>query len=149
MKNEQTIIKQELKDLDIFFNEVVYLDENGIEQVDFEKMEKYFGKEQTENVKAIEQSSIQAEQCDQVSNLSVTRATSGSFSSCMKEALIDYLGVSAVQAMLTGGVWTYFKKKAWKEAAKLAIKLGVGTNAVALAATFMYYGGKCAYKYGI
>jgi len=138
----------EAQELDIFFNEVVYLDENGVEQVDYEKMEKYFGKTQTETVKEIEKSSIEAQKCTQSNNLLLARS-SGTFSSCMKDALMDYLGVSAVQAMITGGVWTYLKKKAWKEAAKLAVKLGLGTNAVTLAATFMFYGGKCAYKYGI
>lgn len=147
---KESQVSQELQDLDVFFNEVVYLDENGLEKVNYEKMEKIFGKEQTENVQAIEQSAVQAKECSQGNKMSLARSSSkGTFSSCMKEALMDYLGVSAVQAMLTGGVWTYFQKKAWKEAAKLAIKLGVGTNAVALAATFMFYGGKCAYKHGI
>lgn len=148
--NAKGITSEELtteQELDLFFSKAVYVDENGVEQIDFNQMEKLFGKEQTENVKAIKVSAEQAMQCD--SPIQPKAAKTGTFSSCMKEALLDYFGVSAVQAMLTGGVWGYLEKKAWKEAAKLAVKLGLGTNAVTLAATFIYYGGKCAYKYGI
>lgn len=157
--NATEITSEEIKmkqELDMFFNEVVYIDENGVEQIDFNQMEKLFGKEQTENVKLIEASAEQAKLCDNpiiqskaADSIQSRAATTVSFSSCMKEALLDYLGVSAVQAMLTGGVWYYLTQKAWKEAAELAVRLGIGTNAVALAATFIYYGGKCAYKYGI
>ena len=44
-------------------------------------------------------------------------------------ALKDYFGVALVEAALTGGLWGYWKKKAYKEAAKLLVKIGVGTNA--------------------
>ncbi len=53
----------------------------------------------------------------------------GTFKSCMIGALKDYIGVALVEAALTGGLWGYLKKKAYKEAAKLLVKIGVGTNA--------------------
>ena len=45
------------------------------------------------------------------------------------------------------GLWTYLQKKAYKEAAKLLVKFAIGTNAVALAGTIIYYGGKCTWQH--
>lgn len=80
------------QELDLFFSKAVYVDENGVEQIDFNQMEKLFGKEQTENVKAIKVSAEHAMQCD--SPIQPKAAKTGTFSSCMKEALLDYFGVS-------------------------------------------------------
>ncbi|WP_380162902.1 hypothetical protein [Kroppenstedtia sanguinis] len=63
---------------------------------------------------------------------------------CMKSSLMDFFGVNAFQAMLNGGIANYIKKKAWKEAAKIAAKYFAGSSVAGLAATLAYYSGKCA-----
>jgi len=68
-----------------------------------------------------------------------------SFWGCMKSNLMDYFGVNAVQAAINGGIANYIKKKAWKEAAKLAAKYFVGTTVAGLISTFIYFSGKCAF----
>ena len=56
---------------------------------------------------------------------------------------MDFFGVSAVQAAINGGIANYIKKKAWKEAAKLAAKYFVGTTVAGLISTFIYFSTKC------
>ncbi|MEK4677551.1 MULTISPECIES: hypothetical protein [Bacillus] len=67
---------------------------------------------------------------------------------CMVDAIKDHFGVAAVTAALEGGLWAYLEKRAYKEAAKLLVKFAIGSNAVGLASTLIYYGGKCTYQNG-
>jgi len=63
---------------------------------------------------------------------------------CMKSALLDYFGVNIFESLIGGGVLTYIKAKAWKEAAKLIIRYVPGVSVISLVATLVYYSGKCA-----
>jgi len=67
-----------------------------------------------------------------------------SFWGCMKDSLLDYFGFNAFNAMVNAGIYSYIKKKAWKDAAKIAARFFVGASAGGLAITLAYYGGKCA-----
>ncbi|WP_249597511.1 hypothetical protein [Peribacillus frigoritolerans] len=56
----------------------------------------------------------------------------------MLSALKDHFGVA-----MTGGLWAYLEKKAYKEAAKLLVKIGVGGNAIGLASILTWYSARC------
>lgn len=66
-----------------------------------------------------------------------------SWKSCMISALKDHFGVAIIEVALTGGLWAYLEKKAWKEAAKLLLKIGIGGNAIGAVSFMTWYSVKC------
>ncbi|MEI2472188.1 hypothetical protein ACIQX3_11465 [Peribacillus frigoritolerans] len=54
----------------------------------------------------------------------------------------NHFGVALIliEVAMTGGLWAYLQKKAYKEAAKLLIKIDIGGNAIGLAATLTWHG---------
>ena len=126
-----------------YLMEEAYILEDGIGTFDFEKVEAEFGKEtRTE----LERMTVGVETGP--SSGPVIIADNPGWKACMIAAIKDHFGVAFVTAALEGGLWAYLEKKAYKEAAKLLVKFAVGTNAVALAGTLIYYGGKCTYLHG-
>ena len=68
-----------------------------------------------------------------------------SFWGCMKNKLIDYIGINAYTAAVAGGLKSFISKKAWKAAAKLIIKTGIkGLGVAAIAAQLAYDTVVCA-----
>jgi hypothetical protein len=69
-----------------------------------------------------------------------------SWKSCMISALKDHFGVALVEVAIHGGLWSYLQKKAYKEAAKLLIKIGIGGNVIGMTAFLSWYGVSCIGK---
>lgn len=127
-----------------FLMEEALIIENGERTFDFEKIENEFGKEVKDEIKML---TVDA-QIWQVQPGAITLAANQPWKDCMVGAIKDHFGVALVTAALEGGLWAYLEKKAYKEAAKLLVKFAVGTNAVGIAGTLIYYGGKCTWKHG-
>ncbi|MCQ6289050.1 hypothetical protein [Bacillus cereus] len=108
-----------------FLNEEALVIQNGERVFDFNKIENKYGANYANNLK---NDIVMIEE--------------------MNDAIKDHFGVAAVTAALEGGLWAYLQKKAYKEAAKLLVRFAVGSNAVGLAGTLVYYGGKCTYQHG-
>lgn len=114
-------------------------DEQGnIIGIDIDKIESKYGKSE-----ALEKLKNELKENNTESNSDVIQTAS--WWGCMKSSLIDYFGVNAVQAAINGGIANYIKRKAWKEAAKLAAKYFVGSSAAGLVATFTYFSTKCTF----
>lgn len=137
-----TEIAEQLK----FLNEEALIIQNGERTFDFNKIESKYGSDFANNLK--NNITIVGElNSDKATDL-WKRHKRSAWTDCMIDAIKDHFGVAAVTAALEGGLWTYLQKKTYKEAAKLLVKFAVGSNAVGLAGTLIYYGGKCTYQYG-
>lgn len=69
----------------------------------------------------------------------------GAWLTCMKNNLLDWLGITTLTALISTGLIKYIEKKSWQEAAKLMLKfVGVKSTVVGLVATLTYYSVKCA-----
>lgn len=123
---EEQKVNNIANDLEFIMEEAV-ITKNGVETLDFNKLESYFGERTTNEIKSL--TINYTEDSALLHKNFVTQVSKGTFKSCMIGALKDYFGVALVEAALTGGLWGYLKKKAYKEAAKLLVKIGVGTNA--------------------
>lgn len=149
LTTEQEKQVDEIADQLKFLNEEALIIQDGNRTFDFQKIENKYGTEFTNMLK----SDINA--VGAIASQAYTGPMDfkdgvqySAWTNCMVDALKDHFGVSIVTAALEGGLWAYLQKKAYKEAAKLLVKFALGTNAVALAGTLIYYGGKCTYTHG-
>lgn len=78
-----------------------------------------------------------------VKGYAVSAAAEGTWGDCMIDALKDHFGIALIEVALTGGLWGYLEKKAYKEAAKLLLKIGIGGNVIGLTAFLTWYSAKC------
>ncbi|PEQ08684.1 hypothetical protein [Bacillus toyonensis] len=133
-----------------FLNEEALVVQNGERIFDFNKIENIYGADYANNLKndITMIDGINADKAKNPFHRSKQIAWTSAWTDCMVDAIKDHFGVAAVTAALQGGLWAYLQKKAYKEAAKLLVKFAVGSNAVGLAGTLIYYGGKCTYQYG-
>ncbi|MEK4683944.1 hypothetical protein MKY89_30080 [Bacillus sp. FSL W7-1294] len=133
-QDEQNIV--ELAEAFQFMHEeaAIYNDKGQIIDFDFNKIEAKYGKH----------ASLDALKQQVESDKSKNGRVKRDFVGCIKESLMDFFGVNAVQAAINGGLSYYLEKKLWKEAAKIGVKFFVGSNVAGLAGTLAYYGGKCA-----
>ncbi|MCG7315394.1 hypothetical protein MHL30_20115 [Priestia flexa] len=144
---EEELVEELAAQLEFLMEEALVV-ENGLRTFDFEKIEDEFGKEVRDEIEMLTVGLQPVENTkSRNGNLMVT-ASNEAWKSCMIGAIKDHFGVAMVTAALEGGLWAYLEKKAYKEAAKLLVKFAVGSNAVGLAGTLIYYGGVCTYKYG-
>ncbi|MBD1373978.1 hypothetical protein IC620_16675 [Hazenella sp. IB182357] len=129
-----------------FLMEEALIVENGVHTYDFDKIEKEFGAEFSNELKAmtVDYKPIMP---NVTKNIQAASSDWENWKGCMTGALMDHFGVTAVTAAIEGGLWAYLKKKAFTEAAKLLLKAAVGGNAVAIAGTLIYYAGTCTAKY--
>ena len=129
-----------------FLNEEALVIQNGERVFDFNKIENKYGANYANNLK---NDIVMIEEInDAKAKNPFHRYKRSAWTDCMIDAIKDHFGVAAVTAALEGGLWAYLQKKAYKEAAKLLVKFAVGSNAVGLAGTLVYYGGKCTYQHG-
>ncbi|MCQ6531130.1 hypothetical protein [Bacillus mycoides] len=129
-----------------FLNEEALVVQNGEQVFDFNKIENKYGADYANNLKN-DITMVEGINADKAKN-PFNRYKRSAWTDCMVDAIKDHFGVAAVTAALEGGLWVYLQKKAYKEAAKLLVKFAVGSNAVGLAGTLVYYGGKCTYQHG-
>ncbi|MBU8568305.1 hypothetical protein KM914_18160 [Virgibacillus pantothenticus] len=138
------------EDLEFLMEEAAIYDTNNhLVGFDFEKLENKFGniKEFNELQQEIENgNSVVCENDEEVMPLAASRKKG--WKPCMTEALKDHFGIVAIEAVLTGGFWAYLEKKAYKEAAKLLIKIGIGGNVLGATAFLTYYSAKCLKETG-
>ncbi|MBG9582314.1 hypothetical protein ABE42_24595, partial [Bacillus thuringiensis] len=123
-----------------FLNEEALVIQNGERVFDFNKIENKYGANYANNLK--NDIVMIEEMNDAKAKNPFHRYKRSAWTDCMIDAIKDHFGVAAVTAALEGGLWAYLQKKAYKEAAKLLVKFAVGSNAVGLAGTLVYYGGK-------
>ncbi|PDZ44678.1 hypothetical protein [Bacillus wiedmannii] len=129
-----------------FLNEEALVIQNGERVLDFNKIENKYGANYANSLK--NDIVMIEEMNDAKAKNPFHRYKRSAWTDCMVDAIKDHFGVAAVTAALEGGLWAYLQKKAYKEAAKLLVKFAVGSNAVGLAGTLVYYGGKCTYQHG-
>ncbi|MEB9692514.1 hypothetical protein P4J63_31745 [Bacillus cereus] len=129
-----------------FLNEEALVIQNGERVFDFNKIENKYGANYANNLK--NDIVMIEEMNDAKAKNPFHRYKRSAWTDCMIDAIKDHFGVAAVTAALEGGLWAYLQKKAYKEAAKLLVRFAVGSNAVGLAGTLVYYGGKCTYQHG-
>ncbi|MCE5170298.1 hypothetical protein LQV63_13360 [Paenibacillus profundus] len=122
------------EELAFIFEEASTL-KDGLFVLDTEKIEQRFGKDQVEGIALL---------VEFINSTAPGSMSTFSFGSCMLDALKDYLGISVVEAALSGGLYAYLVKKAWKDAAKLLVRYAITMNVAGLTATLIFYSGKCA-----
>ncbi|MFE4242081.1 hypothetical protein [Peribacillus butanolivorans] len=143
-KESEEVAKLE-KNLKFLMEEAaIYDSENNVVGFHFDKLEAEFG--EIDELKILQQE-IETSSCElaetTVINSIQPLAAKKSWKSCMVASLKDHFGVALIEVAMTGGLWAYLQKKAYKEAAKLLIKIGIGGNAIGLAATLTWYGTRC------
>lgn len=122
--------------LEFMYEEATIKDESGnVVDLDFDKIRGEYGdSEDLQKLEAIIEDEKQSQ-----SDISTF-----SWGDCMLEAVADFLGVSAVGSLISGGIMALFKKRAWVAAAKLIIKtFGAQFTVAALAGTLAYFSVKC------
>jgi len=139
---ESQQVEQLAKDLEFLMEEAAIYDSQGkLINFDFEKLETKFGVlPEFEFLKEKINTSLNSH--DSGSNELMAMAEGG-WKSCMWEALKDHFGVTMINLAINGGLWKYVEKKAYKEAAKLLIKIGVGGNIIGLTSILVYYSADC------
>ncbi|MGD6846349.1 hypothetical protein [Rossellomorea aquimaris] len=132
-------------DLEFLMEEAAIYDAEGsVIGFDFEKLEAEFGK-----VKELDMLEKEINSASRKGNSPMMAASiqplaaKKTWKGCMIGALKDHFGVAIIEVAMTGGLWAYLEKKAYKEAAKLLIKIGVGGNAIGMVAFLTYYSAKC------
>lgn len=133
-------------DLEFLMEEAAIYDSEGrVIGFDFAKLEEEFGKVKELDMLEQEINSASSEglilmlAAQSIQPLAAKKTWKG----CMIGALKDHFGVAIIEVAMTGGLWAYLEKKAYKEAAKLLIKIGVGGNAIGMVAFLTYYSAKC------
>ncbi|WP_226672118.1 hypothetical protein [Rossellomorea aquimaris] len=133
-------------DLEFLMEEAaIYDGDDQIIGFDFDKLEEKFG--EVKELDLLEQE-ILSESREELRPLMAVQsiqplAAKKTWKGCMIGALKDHFGVALIEVAMTGGLWAYLEKKAYKEAAKLLIKIGVGGNAIGMVAFLTYYSAKC------
>ncbi|MGM0940345.1 MAG: hypothetical protein ACQEWU_05145 [Bacillota bacterium] len=144
-EQEDQEVLQLAKDLEFLMEEAAIYDSNDLViGFDFELLEKRFGdvKEFKELEQEIKNDENEYIKCETASEITTLRAKKG-WKPCMIDAIKDHFGVAIIEAVLTGGFWAYLEKKAYKEAAKVLVKIGIGGNIIAATSFLIYYSGKC------
>ncbi|WP_197715128.1 hypothetical protein [Priestia endophytica] len=147
-KSEESEQVDELaEDLEFLMEEAaIYDSENNVVGFHFDKLEDRFG--EVEELKMLQQE-IESSSCELVETTTTENnsvqplAAKKTWKGCMIDSLKDHFGVAIIEVAMTGGLWAYLEQKAYKEAAKLLIKIGVGGNVIGLAAFLTYYSAKC------
>ncbi|AWG44735.1 hypothetical protein [Priestia filamentosa] len=144
-ENEQ--VDELAEDLEFLMEEAaIYDSENNVVGFHFDKLEDRFG--EVEELKMLQQE-IESSSCELVETTTTETnsvqplAAKKTWKGCMIDSLKDHFGVAIIEVAMTGGLWAYLEQKAYKEAAKLLIKIGVGGNVIGLAAFLTYYSAKC------
>lgn len=112
-------------------NKVDY--QGNIRNIDFKMLRNYFGN---------------SELIDTLEKEFKYNKENRTWTSCMLSAIKDQIGVSAISALMVGGLVSFLQKKAWKEAAKLIIKVvgkGVVGGVFVWAGFFAYYSVICMF----
>jgi hypothetical protein len=132
-------------DLEFLMEEAAIYDAEGsVIGFDFEKLEAEFGKVKELDMLEKEINSESRKGNSPMMAASIQPlAAKKTWKGCMIGALKDHFGVAIIEVAMTGGLWAYLEKKAYKEAAKLLIKIGVGGNAIGMVAFLTYYSAKC------
>jgi hypothetical protein len=138
-ESENAEVEQLADDLEFLMEEVAIYGENGnVVNFDFDMLEERFGYSvEFEMLKE----EIDAYNATQENNSGEIQLFS--WKSCMISALKDHFGVALVNVAINGGLWAYLEKKAYKEAAKLLVKIGIGGNLIGLTAFLSWYGVTC------
>lgn len=119
----------------------IYDEAGNVTNFDFQALENEFGN--LEEFQLLEKE-IENDSNKNLSNENqITTYATTTWKGCMTEALKDHFGIAVIEAALTGGFWAYLEKKAYKEAAKLLLKIGIGGNIIGLTAFLTYYSAKC------
>lgn len=143
MTKENEQVEQLADDLEFLMEEAAIYDSHGnLINFDFEKLEAKFGL-LPEFELLEEEINTSLNSYNSASYEVMAMAKNHSWKSCMWDALKDHFGVTMVNLAINGGLWKYVEKKAYKEAARLLIKIGIGGNVVGLSAILIYYSAKC------
>lgn len=150
MKNQEKEVEKLAEDIQFVMEEATIRNSNGeVIDFDFDKLENRFGKLQDFemlkneiNNDKLSNNEINKKQCTNINSLKPLAAKS--WKSCMVDALKDHFGVKIIEIAFEGGLWSYLERRAYKEAAKLLVKIAVGSNVVGVVAFLTYYGAKCA-----
>lgn len=134
-------VEEVAQDLEFLMEEATIYDEDGNPiDFDFDKLRDRFGDQ--EGFELLEES-IAMSSIPEGDVSANGKYSKNPYVNCIYGSLLDLLGVGVVQAAMTGGLWAYLKKKAWTEAAKLIMRVAVGTNLATLTASIVYFGVKC------
>jgi len=138
INDQQEKIDKLAEDLEFIMEEAaIYDSQENVVDFDFDKLEAKFGKSKEFDM-------IKEDINNKKLSGNMQLLAKKSWKGCMLDALKDHFGVAFIEAALTGGLWAYLDKKAYKEAAKLLIKIGVGGNVIGAVAFLTYYGTRCA-----
>ncbi|MFI8578260.1 hypothetical protein ACIGEL_21595 [Rossellomorea aquimaris] len=145
MTNEEEV-EELAADLEFLMEEAaIYDSEDKVIGFDFAKLEEEFGKVKELDMleQEINSASIEGLKPMMAAQSIQPLAAKKTWKGCMIGAFKDHFGVAIIEVAMTGGLWAYLEKKAYKEAAKLLIKIGVGGNAIGMVAFLTYYSAKC------
>lgn len=143
ISEENIQVEQLANDLEFLMEEAAIYDSQGnLLNFDFDKLEAEFGV--IPELQILEKEIIK--ESLGVNNKSfgvIDTAAKVPFRTCMWSALKDHFGVTMINVAINGGLWKYVEKKAYKEAARLLIKIGIGGNLIGLTAMLTWYTAKC------
>jgi len=142
IQKENEEIEQLAADLEFLMEEAAIYDEKGkVVNFDFDLLEERFG-----YVLELEMLKEEIEAYNATTEGDNDEIQLFSWKSCMISALKGHFGVALIEVALTGGLWSYLEKKAYKEAAKLLLKIGIEGNVIGLTAFLTWYSVDCIGK---